>query len=425
MLERTTSPAEQAFGDIAPTLTRPSPRSRMTEPSHTNGMSPLMTLLFGVAAGVAVGNLYWAQPLLVQIAEAFQVSATAAGALITATQIGYAIGVLLLVPLGDTLNRRRFIPLVMAASALALLLAGIAPSFSTLIASFALIGLTTVAGQILVPLAGDLARAEERGRVVGSIASGVLMGILLSRTISGLLAHALGWQSIYFGAAAVTLALAAILAVKLPEDRPRIAVRYGQLLVSVAAVVSRHRAVQITLLISACVFSVFTMFWTGITFLLSSPAFGFTVAQVGMVGLVGLAGALAARRAGKLHDRGWSIPVTGAALSLVLVSLGIALAGSRSIHLVLLAVLLIDIAIHAINVLNQTRLFSIDPASRSRLNTAFVFCNFVGGAVGSALTGVLWEAGNWPLVIAGQALITLIAFTAWLFGRATLSASTA
>jgi predicted MFS family arabinose efflux permease len=395
---------------------------RMIEEDGSGGMTRLLTLLFAVAGGVAVGNLYWVQPLLVEVAAAMHISAAAAGYLMTATQVGYAVGVLLLIPLGDTLDRKRLVPAVMGLSALALLWAAIAPTFGALLASLAAVGVTTVSGQILVPYAGDLARDEERGRVIGSIASGVLIGILLSRTISGFVAAAFGWRAIYFGAAAVTVILAGVLAVKLPTDRAKNRIGYAALLTSVAGAVRQHRAAKVTLLIGACAFSVFTMFWTAVTFLLSGAPFNYSVAQIGLVGLVGLAGALAARRAGRIHDRGLSVPASGAFLGLTLLSIGISVAGGHTILLLLSAVLLIDIAIQAVNVLNQTRLFSIDPASRSRLNTAFVFCNFVGGAVGSGLAGLLWQAGAWPLVMSGAAVITLIALTAWFFGRATLSA---
>jgi predicted MFS family arabinose efflux permease len=386
------------------------------------GMTPGLTLLFAVAGALAVGNLYWAQPLLAEISAALDVPLAATGALVTGTQVGYAAGVLLLVPLGDLLNRRRLIPLVMALSALALLACAMAPSYLVLLCSLIAVGATTVSGQILVPLAGDLARDDQRGRVIGSIVSGILIGILMSRTISGLVAEHFGWRAIYLAASTVTLALAACLARTLPPDRPRQAVSYGTLLISVGYAVRGSRAVQVTLAIGACMFCVFTMFWTGLTFLLSSPAFAYSVTEIGLVGLVGLAGALAARRAGRLHDRGWSTRSTGAALFLALLSVGIAAAGGTSIALVLLAVLLIDIAIQGINVLNQTRLISIRPEARSRLNTAFVVCNFVGGAAGSMLAGLLWQTGGWTLLTAAQAIIVVLALGVWTLGRDTLKA---
>jgi predicted MFS family arabinose efflux permease len=374
-------------------------------------MTPARTLLFAIAGGAAVGNLYWAQPLLDEIASSLGTSAAVAGLLVTLTQVGYALGILLVVPLGDVLDRRRLIPGVLVASAVTLLFAAVAPSFAVLLVALALVGLTTVAGQLLIPLAGDLADPASRGRVVGTIASGVLTGILVSRTVSGLVADAFGWRTIYVVAAVAALVFAVLLRRAIPELDRRDRVRYPALIASVFRAVAAHRSVRVTLVISSAVFAVFTMFWTALTFLLSAAPFGYSTSAIGLVGLAGLAGAVAAQRVGRLHDRGVSVPVTGAAIALVLVSLVVAGLGSRSIVVVLVAVVLLDVGVQATNVLNQTRLFAIDPAARSRLNTAFVTGNFVGGAIGSALASVLWNAGGWTAVSVGGAVLVGFALT--------------
>ena len=385
--------------------------------SDRTGMTPARTLLFAVAGGAAVGNLYWAQPLLDEIASSLGTSAAVAGLLVTLTQVGYALGILLVVPLGDVLDRRRLIPGVLVASAVALLFAAVAPSFAVLLVALALVGLTTVAGQLLIPLAGDLADPASRGRVVGTIASGVLTGILVSRTVSGLVADAFGWRTIYVVAAVAALVFAVLLRRAIPELERRDRVRYPALIASVFRAVAAHRAVRVTLVISSAVFAVFTMFWTALTFLLSAEPFGYSTSAIGLVGLAGLAGAVAAQRVGRLHDRGVSVPVTGAAIALVLVSLVVAGLGSRSIVVVLVAVVLLDVGVQATNVLNQTRLFAIDPAARSRLNTAFVTGNFIGGAIGSALASVLWNAGGWTAVTVGGAVLVGFALTVWAVHR--------
>ncbi|AOX65787.1 MFS transporter [Curtobacterium sp. BH-2-1-1] len=380
-------------------------------------MTPARTLLFAVAGGAAVGNLYWAQPLLDDIASSLGTSAAVAGLLVTLTQVGYALGILLVVPLGDVLDRRRLIPGVLVASAVALLFAAVAPSFAVLLVALALVGLTTVAGQLLIPLAGDLADPSARGRVVGTIASGVLTGILVSRTVSGLVADAFGWRAIYVVAAVAALLFAVLLRRVIPELDRRDRVRYPTLIASVFRAVAAHRAVRVTLVISSAMFAVFTMFWTALTFLLSAEPFGYSTSAIGLVGLAGLAGAVAAQRVGRLHDRGVSVPVTGAAIAVVLVSLVVAGLGARSIVVVLVAVVLLDVGVQATNVLNQTRLFAIDPAARSRLNTAFVTANFIGGAIGSALASVLWNAGGWTAVTAGGAVLVGFALTVWAVHR--------
>ncbi|WP_405476011.1 MFS transporter [Streptomyces sp. NBC_00009] len=389
--------------------------------SAARGMNRGLTLLFALAGGAAVGNLYWAQPLLDTIAGALHISPGSAGLLVTLTQIGYAVGAFLVVPLGDRLNRRRLIPAVMLMSAVALAGSAEAPSFAVLLVALALVGVTTVAGQLLVPLAGDLAREDERGRVVGTVASGILIGILVSRTVSGLVAAAFGWRAVYVFAAVLTLVLAVVLARVLPTVPPRSSAGYARLLASVLAAVRRHRSVQVTLVLSAIAMTVFTMFWTALTFLLSAAPFNYSVSQIGLVGLVGLAGALTAQRAGRLHDRGWSVKGTGAGLLLALGSVVLSGTAAGSITVVLVAVLLLDIAIQAVNVLNQSRLMHVEPQSRSRLNTAFVTGNFVGGTIGSALAATLWQTGGWAAVMTGAAVLLAIALTIWAVGRRTLA----
>ncbi|WP_333783831.1 MFS transporter [Rhizobium etli] len=380
-------------------------------------MTSRLAVLFAVAGGIAVGNLYWAHPLLTEIATKLRISTGTVGLIVTVTQIGYAVGVLLIVPLGDMLPRRSLIPGVMACSALALLGGALSPNFFVLAASLAAVGITTVAGQLLTPLAGDLATPEERGKIVGTIVSGLLAGILLSRTVSGFLSDAFGWRFVYGVAALCTLLMAAVLWFVIPAERPRPRVAYRKLILSVFQIVGRYLIVQVTLLVGALAFSVFTLFWTGLTFLLSAPPYSYTVSQIGIVGIVGLAGALAARRVGRFHDRGWSVAVTGLALCLATASLLIAMVGAGSIFLVLVAVLLLDVAIQAVNVLNQSRMLSVDPLSRSRLNTAFVACNFIGGALGSALSGPLWSWGGWTALMLCGVSLTLLALAIWFGGR--------
>jgi predicted MFS family arabinose efflux permease len=384
-------------------------------------MTGPMTLLFAVAGGAAVGNLYWAQPLLEEIAASLGVPAAVAGLLVTVTQIGYAVGIFLLVPLGDLLNRRRLIPVVLAGSGLALAGAAVAPTWAVLFAALLLVGLTAVGAQLLIPLASELADPATRGRVVGTIASGVLIGILLSRTISGLVADQFGWRAIYVLAAIVAWALALILARVIPTLPARPSMTYPALLRSVFQAIGSHRAVPVTLVLGAATFGTFTLFWTALTFLLSAPPFNYSLSAIGLVGIAGLAGALVARGAGRLHDRGRSVPVTGAALALALASLALAWLGQSSVVVLLVAIVAFDIATQASLILNQTRLLSIDPATRSRMNTAFVTGNFIGGALGSALAGVLWQAGGWTAVLLGGAAALTIALLVWAFNRHTLT----
>ncbi|GAA1001067.1 MFS transporter [Acrocarpospora macrocephala] len=386
-------------------------------PAPPRVMSRWLTFLFAVAAGAAVGNLYWAQPLLGFIADDLGASTAIAGWLVTASQLGYAAGILLLVPLGDVLNRRKLIPIMMLCSAAALVLCAVAPSFGVLLLAITVLGVTTVSGQILTPLAGDLADDAHRGRVVGAVVSGILTGILVSRTISGLVADTAGWRTIFVLAAVVAVLLSFLLYRAIPPLAPKTRVAYPALIASVAAVVLRERSVRWTLVLAATGFAAFTMFWTALTFLLSGPPFHYPVSVIGLFGLAGLAGALAAQRAGRLHDRGWSLPATGATWVLTLIAFVVAAFAGRSVVLVLVVVVVLDAALQAHGILSQTRVFAVSGDARSRLNTAYVTCNFIGGAIGSAAAAVLWSAGGWTAVALAGVALSCVALTVWAVGR--------
>jgi len=380
---------------------------------QTGGMTRGAVLLFAIAGGAAVGNLYWAQPLLGTIADAFDIPTSSAGLVVTVTQIGYALGVFFLVPLGDVVNRKRVIPILMVLAAVFLTATGLAPTFSLLLAALALLGVTTVAGQFLTPLAGDLASDDQRGRVLGTVASGLILGLLISRTVSGIVSDLLGWRAIFFFAAGLMVALAIVMARFLPPLEPRARVPYGTLLGSVLRTAGTNARVRTTMLIGATMMCVFTLFWTGLTFLLSDAPYSYSVTQIGAVSLVGIAGAVAAMRVGRLFDRGLSLPAIGAGLLLTLAALVISGIGTTSIIAVLVSVALFSVGLQSVQVLVQTRMLSIDPAARSRLNTVFIVGNFIGGAIGSTLAGVFWEVGGWPVLMFAAATVVGVALTIW------------
>ena len=306
---------------------------------------------------------------------------------------------------------------MMVCASVALVLCALAPTIALLLAATTLLGLTTVGGQILIPLAGDLADDARRGHVVGTVASGVIIGILLSRTISGLVADTAGWRAIYVVAGLLNVALAVAVYRAIPPIPPKTRMAYPALIASVGALVLRERTVRWTMVLAAIAFGVFMMFWTALTFLLSAPPFDYSVSVIGLFGLVGLAGALAARRAGRLHDRGWSIPATGAGWVLTVVAFLIAALAGESLVLLIIAIVVLDVAAMAINILNQTRLFAVAPGARSRLNTAYVTNNFIGGALGAAAGTILWSAGGWTAVSLAGALLSLCALLLWVIGR--------
>ncbi|MFI6374413.1 MFS transporter [Streptomyces sp. NPDC050546] len=280
-----------------------------------------------------------------------------------------------------------------------------------------LLGFTTVSGQLLAPLAGDLADNDNRGAVVGTVASGILTGILVSRTISGLIAGPAGWRTIYVVAAAAAVLFAALLHRAIPSLPPQARMPYPALIASVGGVVRRERTVRWTLALGATAFASFTMFWTSLTFLLSAPPFSYSVTEIGFFGLAGVSGALAAQQAGRLHDRGLSLPATGIAWTLALAAFVLAAFAGHSVALVLVVIVVLDVAVQGINLLNQSRMFAVSREARSRLNTAFVTSNFLGGAAGAAIASVLWTAGGWPAVTIAGIALSGFALVLWALGR--------
>jgi predicted MFS family arabinose efflux permease len=386
----------------------------MAPPSE---MSRRLTFLFALAAGAAIANLYWAQPLLSFIAGDLRAATATAGWLVTATQVGYAVGVLLLVPLGDVLDRRRFVPVMLLTSAAALLLCALAPSIGVLLLALGVLGVTTISGQVLTPLAGDLAGDAHRGRIVGAVGSGTLTGILASRTISGFVAGAAGWRTIFALAAVIAVLLAVLLYRAIPPLAPRTRMPYPALIASVGAVVIRERAARWTLVLAAIGFAAFSLLWTALTFLFSGPPFRYPVQVIGLFGLAGLAGAFAVRYAGRLHDCGWSLPTTGAAWVLALGAfVGAAFAG-RSVVLVVIVIVMFDVAFQGQYLLNRVRLFAVSHEARSRLNTALGISNFIGGAIGSAAATALWSADGWTAVTIAGAALCCLALIVWALGR--------
>lgn len=379
----------------------------------TRGLLVLLTVM----GGMAVSNLYWAQPLLAVVADDLGVSTGTAGSLVTATQLSYAVGILLLVPLGDVLDRRRMLPVLLVASAVALTACAVAPTFPLLVVAISLLGLSTVAGQVAIPLAGDLARDADRGRVVGTVMSGFLAGTLVSRTISGLVAQAAGWRAVFALAAVAALVLAVLARRRIPTLAASSTLSYPALLGSVLTLVRQHRVVRWTLVLGALQFAVFLMFWTSLTLLLSEPPFSYPVLVIGLFSLLGLFGVVASQRTGRLADRGWSLPATGVAWGVALVAVVLALVSGRQVVGIALAVVLLHLAVFPLNVLNSTRLFALAPEARSRVNTAVIVVNFLAGAVGSAAVAPLWSAGGWRAVTLAELVLCAAGLAVWAVGR--------
>ncbi|MFE7979106.1 MFS transporter [Streptomyces shenzhenensis] len=392
---------------------------RTTAASASVGVPGWLVALLAVATGMTVANLYYAQPLLSELRDVFQVSESTAGLLITLTQIGYVIGMLFLVPLGDRLEKRNLVTVLLAVTTVALLAAGLATGFPMLLVASLVSGATSVVAQILVPFAASLAPDHARGRIVGRVMSGLLTGILLSRTLSSLVSDVAGWRVVYLGSAALMAVLAVALRMTLPQQAPTISAPYHHVLRSTAALVRTHPALLRRGLYQAAMFGSFSAFWTTVSYVLTGPRFHYSAVGIGIFALVGAAGAAIAPLAGRWADRGLVRPVTVGAFAVAAAAFAIAGFGQHSIVFIALAAVLVDMAVQTSLILGQHTVYQLDPHARARLNSAFIATFFLGGALGSQLGSVAYHAGGWGAVSALGAALPLLALLYWLTERRT------
>jgi predicted MFS family arabinose efflux permease len=370
-----------------------------------------LVLLLAFATGSAVANLYYAQPLLDVIADKLGTSAGVAGLIVTFSQIGYASGLLLLVPLGDLYDRRKLIVRVLLVCAVALASAAAAPSITALAVAIMVVGFTSVVAQVVVPFAGDLAADDERGRVVGTVMSGLLIGILLARTVSGFVAELAGWRAVYALAAVLMVLLSGALWRALPVIAPRAQTPYRELLRSIGTLVREEPVLRLRMAYGALGMLTFTLLWTALTFLLSSPQYGYSEGTIGLFGLVGLVGALVVQGAGRLVDRGLATVMTACFWVIVLGGWVLLDIGGTSLAALIAGMLVLDAGVQGQHVTNQSLIYALRPEARSRLTTAYMTGNFVAAALGSALASALWDAGGWDaisLVGGGSAVLALV-----------------
>lgn len=373
-----------------------------------------VVLLFAIACGLAVGNVYYAQPLLDAMAEAFAMSPTTIGIVITLTQIGYGIGLVLLVPLGDLLNRRRLIVTQTLLSAAALLMIALAPSSAWLLLGMTLTGLLAVVTQVLVAYAATLAIPAQRGRVVGVVTSGIVVGILLARTIAGAMADLAGWRAIYLLSAGLTLLMALLLLRVLPKDEAaQPASRYGALIASVFSLFRQEPVLRQRAIIALLTFASAMVLWTPMVLPLAAPPLSLSHSEIGLFGLAGAAGALAAARAGHLADRGLGQWVSGLSLLLMLASwLPIALTQS-SLWALLLGVITLDLGLQAVHVTSQSMIYSVRPEAQSRLTAGYMLFYSIGSALGSITSTAMYAWAGWTGVCLLGAAINAVALGYW------------
>lgn len=371
--------------------------------SFSQSLSRTMVFLFAAACGLIVANLYYAQTLIGPIAAATGLAPTAAGFIVTLTQIGYVAGLLFLVPLSDLVENRRLTVTTLLVAIAALLLAAFAPNAPLFLTGALLIGIGSVAAQILVPYATYLAPEAERGRVVGNVMSGLLLGIMFARPVASFIASMWSWRAVFAFSAAIIAVLAFVLARVLPKRVPQPAESYPQLIQSLLTLLRQTPALRRRAWYQACLFGAFSLFWTVVPLHLADD-FGMSQQGIAWFALVGVAGAVAAPVAGRWADKGWTKKLTGIALATAALSFLLILVvhSHTTLALVLLFVsaITLDMAVSGNLVLGQRVIYALGSAARGRLNGLFMAIFFVGGAVGSSLGGWSYAYGGWLLAAA-------------------------
>lgn len=381
--------------------------------SPATKLNPRLVVIMALASGLVVANNYYAQPLVAAIADTFDASTTSVGLVVTASQIGYAIGLALLVPLGDLIERRRLLVSVLAATTLSLVAMALAPGWQALGAAALLVGVSSVVGQVLVPFAASLAGPGEQGTVIGNVMTGLLLGILLSRIVAGLVAQVAGWRAMFWLAAALMVLTAVLLYRQLPVVAPDTDLGYLPLLRSVIQLVRQEPQLRLRMVYGVLTYSSFGVFWTSIGFLLSGPDYGWNDAQIGLFTLFGVAGAVGAKFAGATADRGYARGQTG--IFVVLTAASFVLLALGQHHLVLLAVgvALLDLGIQGTHISNQSVFYPLRPDARSRLNTAYMTAYFASGSLGSALSALVYPHHGWLGVCVLGAAFPTAGFLIW------------
>lgn len=365
-------------------------------------------LLMAFCTGLIVANIYYCQPLVILVAQKFGITESYAGRITYLTQAGYAIGLFVLVPLGDMFERRKQILVITALAIASLLLAAFSPTFLVLQIACVLIGATSIVPQLILPMAANLCSDETRGHTIGIIMSGLLIGILGSRAISGSIGYLFGWQAMFGIAAGLCTLLLLLMAKRFPKSQPTFKGSYSELMFSMFNYVKTQPVLRETSIINFLAFAVLSAFWTTMVLFLANPPFNFQSLQIGLFGIAGAAGALAAPLVGKLSDG--KDPRKNIFIGLLLQFASIAafyFTGSH-LYLFVIGIVLIDIGQQAIHVTNQTRIYALIPEARNRLNTIFMSVSFVGAASGSAFGLWLWDKGQWPMYALGSAVVILL-----------------
>ena len=373
-------------------------RARWLGAAASDRLDRRLVLLLSVAVACSVANLYYVQPLLPMLRHDLHVSAGVAALATTVGQLGYVVGLALLLPLGDLLERRGLIVALALACAASLLLTGASPGLGLLLGAMALVGLTSVVTQLVVPLAATLAHEHERGRVVGMVMSGLLIGILLARTLAGLVAGAAGWRIMFYLAAGLMTAVARALRRWLPVSRAGVDLSYPRLLASLWDILRAEPVLRRRAVFGALSMGAFSALWTSIAFLLAGPPYHYGAGRIGLFGLVGAAGALMASVTGRHADRGRVVGLTILSAACIAGGYVAILVGARSLVALIAGIVVLDVGCQGMQITNQSEIYRLRPEVRTRLNSLYMTAYFLGGTAASGASAALYGAYGWSAV---------------------------
>ncbi len=390
----------EGVGSVSATMDLTSTTLRAGEPGAAAGerLDRRLVLLLSVAVAISVANLYYVQPLLPMLRHDFATSDGVVALATTLGQLGYVIGLTLVLPLGDLLERRRLIVAVALACAASLLITGLAPSLGLLLPAMALVGISTVVTQLVVPLAATLAPAHERGRVVGMVMSGLFMGILLARTFAGLVGAAAGWRVVFYVAAGLMTVVSLALRRWLPASRAGVEMSYPRLLASLWQILRAEPVLRRRAGFGALSMGAFSALWTSIAFLLAGPPYRYGADMIGLFGLVGAAGALMASMAGRHADRGRVVGLTVLSATCIAGSYVAILLGAHSLAALIAGIVVLDVGCQGMHITNQSEIYRLRPEVRTRLNSLYMTAYFLGGTAASGASAALYGLYGWSAV---------------------------
>jgi predicted MFS family arabinose efflux permease len=364
--------------------------------------------IMATGCAIIVANIYYCQPLLGELSRTFGVSDKTAALINIASQVGYLLGLFFLVPIGDMINRGTLIVRMHWFAALALLGAALSPNIACMGVASLLAGIASTACQVFIPFAAQLAKDEERGKVVGSMMGGLLTGVLLSRTLSGLVAQQFGWRAVFYVAAGLMVVMALILARVLPTEEPSFKGSYRELMKSLWDLLKSQPVIRQSSLIGASLFGAVSAFWATLAFFLEKPPYHYNLSTIGLFGVIGAGGALVSPLVGRMIDKKSHLIPMRLGIALMLVGYIILFKADWNVVIVIAGVILLDVGLQSAHVPNLARNYALLPEARTRLNTIYMTSYFIGGTLGSTLGSLAWNAGGWTGVcIAGLLLISI------------------